>query len=935
MGVSAVTGANPLGISPSRCYVIVVGDLNYRVNLSCEEALAGIVASDREARSNSGANAAGPASVAAYEAPWQRLLLHDQLRHVLRLGAVLPGFAEPPIAFPPSYRRRKSATPLLVRARGDYSDAAKVKAGYSTKKVKEGKEGKGGGGGGEDGDDDGADDGGDAVPQPGVTMAANGRSAGRSGGGGLPGVPESGPLLQQADSRRASNASDVSDAGGTGGPAAPGNPNAPAAKAPGGNSSAPTNVRTPSFTDRCLVRQPLLAGVPVAVSEYQAQRLRRRSRRLSTRRVGAGANGGGDDGADAHHDDVGAPRGQDGPHPAGEADDGGRTFVPLPVLRCLGYDGCDALCVSDHMPIGALWEMPLGPAATPSAPTRAPAPVGAAGGPSSAWPVTPFPVPVPTPLDLVYDYQPEGERANAAATAEAAAPAGADARPVLVAGPAAGLPAGRRGRTAAASSASEQLRRSSSISSGGAGSGSGEQRQRGSGSRGMLFSDDESGGSGGSDGGSDAERGGDRKKQLSPPRIAPQPASRPPLVPAQSAPAMVGPAGLLVTAGGSLVQPWCRVGTVWPARTYSAPNSGATTPIDAGQGPTHAALAAAVTKAAALQSPPAIDAVALFATLLQACSPLGREDFEPLAAAALTEFLAAAAAGKAPAPRAAAQRQGHDHLASSASASSALPRLAPPPAAWLLAPPVPPAPTAAELPLYLLPGAGGGGGADGSAAGGPRRTSKALPGGRASVAAATAAAQQRASVAALSRASTAGPVLEAAAGAAGAAVATAAAHTLPFPVPAPLESAAAGAHVASLPASADPSVGVMLDVLTGIEDDESEAGGGDGEEPAMAADASAPRSTATSVDDEGGADDASVDAYSGATGAPGAHQQEELAARVQRYAAAAAAAARRESAPPSSSAGRPATAGASGADALRVRRSVQAWEERLHHKPQP
>jgi hypothetical protein len=54
------------------------------------------------------------------------------MRREMARGALLPGFTEPPICFPPSYRRVKGAAPALVRARGDMAEPQRVREAYAT-----------------------------------------------------------------------------------------------------------------------------------------------------------------------------------------------------------------------------------------------------------------------------------------------------------------------------------------------------------------------------------------------------------------------------------------------------------------------------------------------------------------------------------------------------------------------------------------------------------------------------------------------------------------------------------------------------------------------------------------------------------------------------------------------------------------------------------
>jgi uncharacterized membrane protein YgcG len=159
----------------------------------------------------------------------------------------------------------------------------------------------------------------------------------------------------------------------------------------------------PSYTDRVLLRQPLLAGVSVRTSQTPA-----------------------------------AP-----------------PSVLLPQLRCAAYDASDDLTISDHMPVGAVWELPLsGAAAAWQAPLALP------GCPP---PAPPFPVTMPA------CFMP----GNATSSAAAGHPPGAPSASKLAAEPSeAGLGGGASQPVdAAAPRASAQTPETGGSSSGG-GSGS-------------------------------------------------------------------------------------------------------------------------------------------------------------------------------------------------------------------------------------------------------------------------------------------------------------------------------------------------------------------------------------------------------------------------------------------------------------------------------
>jgi hypothetical protein len=133
----------------------------------------------------------------------------------------------------------------------------------------------------------------------------------------------------------------------------------PAPESPGGASPvaaaasakpAKTKLRTPSYTDRVLLRQPLRAG-------------------------------------------AGAP-----------------AAAPplLPAVRCLAYDAAELVGGSDHLPVIALWELPLPPALTAEPPLCA----------------FPFPVTMPPALDVIAAASTAEVPRRAAAAAATAAAAG-------------------------------------------------------------------------------------------------------------------------------------------------------------------------------------------------------------------------------------------------------------------------------------------------------------------------------------------------------------------------------------------------------------------------------------------------------------------------------------------------------------------------------
>jgi hypothetical protein len=208
------------------------------------------------------------------EKPWRKLLNSEQLRQALASGHVFPGFAEPPITFPPSYRIRKSQLPVLLRRRHDFCNLDKVKDGYSV-----------------------------SDPSDAQSPSASGQEPEKSELS--KGDVDTEPLLS--------------------------------------NHVGVKKVRTPSYTDRILMRMPVLAGVPVSAEDYRRELKARKDRRTSKARQSM------------------APPAVT---PAtGTTEESGQLarahFVPLPALRCLMYDALDALVGSDHLPVVSVWELPL------------------------------------------------------------------------------------------------------------------------------------------------------------------------------------------------------------------------------------------------------------------------------------------------------------------------------------------------------------------------------------------------------------------------------------------------------------------------------------------------------------------------------------------------------------------------------------------------
>lgn len=188
----------------------------------------------------------------------------------------------------------------------------------------------------------------------------------------------------------------------------------------------PGQLRTPSYTDRVLLRCPLLTGVPVALEDFQRDRARRKSKRLSMRAGSSGsaahvagapaaaaaaaasglsaAEAAAEDSwfASSRHLDRGLTL-----HSTASSGGGGRAaFVPFPPLRCVTYDACENVIGSDHVPIAALFELPLtgagrGPDWDAPSPVLPMTPITGAVDVSGMAPLRPpFPIVMPTPLSV-------------------------------------------------------------------------------------------------------------------------------------------------------------------------------------------------------------------------------------------------------------------------------------------------------------------------------------------------------------------------------------------------------------------------------------------------------------------------------------------------------------------------------------------------------
>lgn len=81
-------------------HCIVMGDLNFRVQMPVDDALAAIA---RYARTSTGVTRVSP-NVLWHSNDLEALLERDELRHAMRAEQCFVDFAEPRIRFPPSYK---------------------------------------------------------------------------------------------------------------------------------------------------------------------------------------------------------------------------------------------------------------------------------------------------------------------------------------------------------------------------------------------------------------------------------------------------------------------------------------------------------------------------------------------------------------------------------------------------------------------------------------------------------------------------------------------------------------------------------------------------------------------------------------------------------------------------------------------------------------
>jgi hypothetical protein len=380
---------NPLGIFPGNAYTFISGDFNYRLDCSLEESLQAIVSAGT---ASSKVHSNSVEASLEVSRSWQRLLRSDQMLKEMagneKGERIFNGFYEPPVAFPPSYRRIKSEIPLLLRSRGDLLDLQKVNDAYATFVHKKG--------------------GSEVI----ISRRSNSISSKDDTTVGtlqasepisLPGTPRSatpgGSMMQTIDDN-------VSQLSLTSTSRRPSGPTTPVAI---GSEDDPeslkrSQLRVPSYTDRCLARSPLLAGIKVSESSFAAA-LQARRQKTSQKREGDSGTG-----ESSYVVTTGSVELEDKQailmkkkgieiedaqlkifQPNAEehttdskVDNVSRMFVPLPPLRCLYYDSCDTVSNSDHAPISAIWDLSLRSESVDS----------------SASGTFPFPFQVPSPLQL-------------------------------------------------------------------------------------------------------------------------------------------------------------------------------------------------------------------------------------------------------------------------------------------------------------------------------------------------------------------------------------------------------------------------------------------------------------------------------------------------------------------------------------------------------
>lgn len=382
---------NPLGIFPGNAYTFISGDFNYRLDCSLEESLQAIVSAGM---ASSKLQSTSPEASLEVSRSWQRLLRSDQMLKEMagneKGERIFNGFFEPPVAFPPSYRRIKSDIPLLLRSRGDLLDLQKVNDAYATFVHKKG--------GSEviisrrSNSISSKDDstvatlqGSEPTSLPGTPRSAT------PGGGATLAAEDSASLISNNSQRRLSGPTT---------PVAIGSEDDP-------ESLKRSQLRVPSYTDRCLTRSPLLAGVKVSEASFAAALRARRQKLTEKRESEASVSESStvnititvelEEKAAMLTKKKGSET-EEGPLKYSQplvdeqttdslGENVSRMFVPLPPLRCLYYDSCDTVSNSDHAPIAAIWDLSLRSGSNDS-------------GNTSTLGLFPFSIPVPSPLQL-------------------------------------------------------------------------------------------------------------------------------------------------------------------------------------------------------------------------------------------------------------------------------------------------------------------------------------------------------------------------------------------------------------------------------------------------------------------------------------------------------------------------------------------------------
>eukprot|EP01138_Halocafeteria_seosinensis_P010314 gb/GECG01010532.1/.p1 GENE.gb/GECG01010532.1/~~gb/GECG01010532.1/.p1 ORF type:complete len:1508 (+),score=240.78 gb/GECG01010532.1/:1-4524(+) len=115
-------------------YVFIIGDLNYRVRMTPEQAVYMVAKSEQLTEQYTGDFNARPSTAEAsiLQKYWERLLTFDELRNMFDSSSLFLGFEEAPIAFPPTYKRRKAMESWLRRKNGDYANVNRLQQGFTT-----------------------------------------------------------------------------------------------------------------------------------------------------------------------------------------------------------------------------------------------------------------------------------------------------------------------------------------------------------------------------------------------------------------------------------------------------------------------------------------------------------------------------------------------------------------------------------------------------------------------------------------------------------------------------------------------------------------------------------------------------------------------------------------------------------------------------------